>query len=183
MHIKVCFTKAGFMSQGVIEIDSDSEEKTRIAELVSLSLITLKITFDDFVKIDDNVITTQEITDQDNVNECIQFVLLSDENMNDNDRDVDEDNIDNVEEQVDENQTKNCILKFEQYVQQVDKVSDSIIKYLNETDNLLIKMPTTINKNKSLQHLITLLVTLYVTECLHNLVSCYSTIFVKYFVY
>jgi hypothetical protein len=76
MHIKVCFTKAGFMSQGVLEIDSDSEEKTRIAELVPLSLITLKITFDDFVKIDDNVITTQDITDQDNVNECIQFVLL-----------------------------------------------------------------------------------------------------------
>jgi len=68
MHIKVCFTKAGFMSQGVIEIDSDSEEKTRIAELVppSLSLITFKITFEDFVKIDDNVITTEEITDQDN---------------------------------------------------------------------------------------------------------------------
>jgi hypothetical protein len=52
--------------------------------------------------------------------------------MKDNDRDVDEDNIDNVEEQVDENQAKNSILKFGQYVQQVDKVSDSIIKYLNE---------------------------------------------------
>lgn len=50
------------MSQGVLEIDSDSEEKTRIAELVPLSLITLKITVDDFVKIDDNVITTQDIT-------------------------------------------------------------------------------------------------------------------------
>jgi hypothetical protein len=35
------------MSQGVLEIDSDSEEKTWIAELVPLSLITLKITFDD----------------------------------------------------------------------------------------------------------------------------------------
>jgi hypothetical protein len=53
-----------------------------------------------------------------------------DENMKDNNRDVDEDNIDNVEEQVDENQAKNSILKFGQYVQQVDKVSDSIIKYL-----------------------------------------------------
>jgi flagellar biosynthesis/type III secretory pathway ATPase len=69
--------------------------------------------------------------------------------MKDNDRDVDEDNIDNVEEQVDENQAKNSILKFGQYVQQVDKVSDSIIKYLNEIDNLLIKMPTTINENKN----------------------------------
>ena len=69
--------------------------------------------------------------------------------MKDNNRDVDEDNIDNVEEQVDENQAKNSILKFGQYVQQVDKVSDSIIKYLNEIDNLLIKMPTTINENKN----------------------------------
>ena len=69
--------------------------------------------------------------------------------MKDNDRDVDEDNIDNVEEQVDENQANNSILKFGQYVQQVDKVSDSIIKYLNEIDNLLIKMPTTINENKN----------------------------------
>lgn len=50
MHIKVCFTKAGCMSQGDLEIDSDSEEETRIAELVP-------------VKIDDNVITTQDITD------------------------------------------------------------------------------------------------------------------------
>jgi hypothetical protein len=69
--------------------------------------------------------------------------------MKDNDRDIDEDNIDNVEEQVDENQAKNSILKFGQYVQQVDKVSDLIIKYLNEIDNLLIKMPTTINENKN----------------------------------
>jgi hypothetical protein len=69
--------------------------------------------------------------------------------MKDNDRDIDEDNIDNVEEQVDENQAKNSILKFGQYVQQVDKVSDLIIKYLNEIDNLLIKMSTTINENKN----------------------------------
>jgi hypothetical protein len=69
--------------------------------------------------------------------------------MKDNDRNIDEDNIDNVEEQVDENQAKNSILKFGQYVQQVDKVSDLIIKYLNEIDNLLIKMSTTINENKN----------------------------------
>ena len=52
-------------------------------------------------------------------------------------------------------------------------------------------MSTTINKNKEqvkvtlyfTECLYNLLVTLYVTECLYNLASCYSTFFVKYFVY
>ena len=104
-------------------------------------MITFDITYDDFVKIDDNVITTETTTRQRHCKwvQTVCFVQWRKCEWNDDKGYVDEDNIDDVDEKVDDNQSKGSIVILGQYVQQVDKVPDSICMYLNEIDNCIDK--------------------------------------------
>ena len=118
-------------------------------------MITFDITYDDFVKIDDNVITTETITRQRHCKrvQTVCFVQWRKCEWNDDEGYVDEDNIDDVDEKVDDNQSKGSIVILGQYVQQVDKVPDSICMYLNEIDNCVDKNAY---NNKQKQKLTTL---------------------------